>query len=302
MVAYTDLTAREMRGLEIANTDIALQRLNKLTYKVRSQSDPNTWYIVARNYSDGWMCECPDFAFRHLECKHVHAVKFSKLLRKKIYQDTFAQLVNNQNIGNYNAIDIGQIVCPKCLSANYKKFVVRHNKNSGDLQRYLCKVCNYRFTINPAFENSNASAKLITAAVDLYFKGVSLRKIADHLKQFYNFKINCSSICRWLRKFRKTVQPYVDSLVPQVGCGYQVDEMMLHVRKENIESKMTLSNQDNHINRHFDIHYSWLWNLMDSTTRFWICSRISQKRDTKSGVALLKEMKRRAPFTFSPNS
>ena len=83
-------------GLEIANTDIALQRLNKLTYKVRSQSDPNTWYIVARNYSDGWMCECPDFAFRHLECKHVHAVKFSKLLRKKIYQDTFAQLVNNR--------------------------------------------------------------------------------------------------------------------------------------------------------------------------------------------------------------
>ena len=297
-----DLTAREMGGLEIANTDIALQRLNKLTYKVRSQSDPNTWYIVARNYSDGWMCECPDFAFRHLECKHVHAVKFSKLLRKKIYQDTFAQLVNNQNIGNYNAIDIGQIVCPKCLSANYKKFVVRHNKNSGDLQRYLCKVCNYRFTINPAFENSKASAKLITAAVDLYFKGVSLRKIADHLKQFYNFKINCSSICRWLRKFSKTVQPYVDSLVPQVGGVYQVDEMMLHVRKENNESKMTLSNPDNHTNRQFDNHYSWLWNLMDSTTRFWICSRISQKRDTKSGVALLKEMKRRAPFTFSPNS
>ena len=35
---------------------------------------------------------------------------------------------------------------------------------------------------------------------------------------------------------------------------------------------------------------------MDSTTRFWICSKISQKRDTKSGVALFKEMKRRAPL------
>ena len=35
---------------------------------------------------------------------------------------------------------------------------------------------------------------------------------------------------------------------------------------------------------------------MDSTTRFWICSRINQKRDTKSGVALLKEMKKRAPL------
>ena len=59
----TELTTREMRGLEIANTDLALQRLNKLTYKVRSQSDPNTWYIVTRTYSEGWICECPDFTY-----------------------------------------------------------------------------------------------------------------------------------------------------------------------------------------------------------------------------------------------
>ncbi len=35
---------------------------------------------------------------------------------------------------------------------------------------------------------------------------------------------------------------------------------------------------------------------MDSSTRFWICSRISQKRDTKAGVALFREMKKRAPL------
>ncbi|HEY7570943.1 MAG TPA: hypothetical protein VH796_06215 [Nitrososphaeraceae archaeon] len=194
----TELTAREMRGLEIANT-LALQRLNKLTYRVHSQTDPSKWYIATQTYKEGWICECRDYAYRHLECKHIHAVKFSKLLRKKIYQDTFAPLVNSENIANYNAIDIGQVTCPKCLSSDYKKFGIRHNKNSGDIQRYLCKECNYRYTVNPAFENSKASAKLITAAVDLYFKGVSLRKIADHLKQFYGFKINCSSICRWLR-------------------------------------------------------------------------------------------------------
>ncbi|HEY7079109.1 MAG TPA: integrase core domain-containing protein [Nitrososphaeraceae archaeon] len=291
----TELTTRQMRGLEIANT-LALQRLNKLTYRVQSQSDPNKWYIATQTYKEGWICECPDYVYRHLECKHIHAVKFSKLLRKKIYQDTFAPLVNSENLSNYNAVDIGQVVCPKCVSSNYKKFGIRHNKNSGDIQRYLCKACNYRYTINRAFENSKASAKLITAAVDLYFKGVSLRKIADHLKQFYGFKINCSSICRWLLKFGKTVQPYVDSLVPQVGGVYQVDEMMLHVRKEDNKSKMTLTNPENHTNRQFDNHYSWLWNLMDSSTRFWICSRISQKRNTKAGIVLFKEMKKRAPI------
>jgi putative transposase len=129
----------------------------------------------------------------------------------------------------------------------------------------------------------------------LYFKGVSLRKAADHLKQFYNFGVDYSSICRWIRKFVDLVQPYVDSLVPKMGGVYHVDEMLLHVRKENNEQTMNHS-EENHTRRFFDNHYSWLWNLMDSTTRFWICLRLSQRRDTQVGVALLKEMKQRAPL------
>jgi putative transposase len=204
------LTAREMRGMQMANAigrrdnpEVAIQRLNKLTYKVKSQSSADTWYTVIKTYSDGWTCDCPDFTFRKIECKHVHCVKFSKLLRKKIYQDTY--LLQQQTTINQDALNVGQVVCQRCSSTNYKKFVIRHNKKSGDMQRYLCKDCGYRFIVNPAFENCKATAKIITAALDLYFKGVSLRKVADHLKQFYSFQINSSSICRWIRKFTKTV-------------------------------------------------------------------------------------------------
>lgn len=174
---------------------------------------------------------------------------------------------------------------------------MRHNKNSGHMQRYLCKDCGYRFIVNPGFENSKASAKIVNAALDLYFKGASIRKSAHHLKQLYAFSVNSSSICRWIRKFTKLVQPYVDSFVPsQVGGVYHVDDMMLHVRKENNEANMTPDNHENHTHRQFHDHYSWLWNLMDSTTRFWICSRISQKRDIHATVQLLREMKQRAPL------
>ena len=80
------------------------------------------------------------------------------------------------------------------------------------------------------------------------------------------------------------MEHYVDNLVPsQVSGVYHVDEMMLHVRKENNEIAMNLNNQENHTHKNFDNHYSWLWNLMDSTTRFWICSKISQKRDIQGG-------------------
>jgi transposase-like protein len=35
---------------------------------------------------------------------------------------------------------------------------------------------------------------------------------------------------------------------------------------------------------------------MDSATRFWICSKISQRRDTQATVELLQDMKQRAPL------
>lgn len=95
-------------------------------------------------------------------------------------------------------------------------------------------------------------------------------------------------------KFAHVIRPYVDSLVPsQVGGVYHVDDMLLQVRKEN---NSELQTKENHTRHKFDNHYSWLWNLMDSKTRFWICSTLSQKRDTVSGIEVLKDMKKRAPM------
>jgi putative transposase len=304
--------ARELRGLEMAKgigkdnqPDVSIQRLNKLTYKVRSQSDPEKWYTVVKQYaktfgdntrSGEWVCDCPDHSFRKVVCKHIHAVQFSKLLRKRVYQDTLLQTPINQNIIN-EANQLGKIICQRCASPNYQKFGTRKNKKNEELQRYRCMDCSFVYIVNPAFENAKASAKIISISIDLFMKGTSVRKIADHIKQTYGVKIHYSSVCRFIRRFERTVAPYVESFVPaQVSGVYQVDEMLLHVRKENNDMNMTLENKENHTNRKFDNHYSWLWNLMDSTTRYWICSTITQKRDTEAGRKVLKEMKQRAPL------
>ncbi len=302
---------RELKGLEIADRfgsesepNISIQRLNKMTYKVRSQSDHGKWYTVIRVYGSerfprwyqkgGWTCDCPDHTFRNVICKHIHAVLFSKLLRKKIYQDTYPTPINQSII---HATKLGKIVCQRCGGENFKKDGIRHNKKNEELQRYRCLDCKYRFIVNPAFENAKASAKTITSAIDLYFKGISLRKIEDHIKQANGIEVGDTSVCRWIRKFNRVVQPYVESFVPaQVGGVYHVDEMLIHVRKEDNEMNMTLENKENHTNRKFDNHYSWLWNLMDSTTRFWICSKITQKRTTNDARTVFAEMKQRAPL------
>jgi transposase-like protein len=126
-----------------------------------------------------------------------------------------------------------KIICQKCKSSNIVKNGKRHN-DSGIIQRYLCHDCKYRFIVNIGFEHSRKNPKIICAAIDLYFKGVSLRKVADHIKQFYEVKIDNTSVLRWIQRFADVVSPFVNSLTaPHVSGIYHVDEMMVHVRREN---------------------------------------------------------------------
>jgi putative transposase len=153
--------------------------------------------------------------------------------------------------------------------------VHRFNK-SGLIQKFLCQTCNYRFVVNVGFEHSKKNRKVIRAAIDLYFKGVSLRKTADHVKQFYGTRIDGTSVLRWIRRFT-VVSPFVDKLSAQGLSGiYHVDEMMIHTKRE----KMEVGN------------YQWWWNLMDDTTRFWVSTMVSQRREVADARAVFQDSKK----------
>jgi putative transposase len=277
------LEMREMKGLAIAAQGAQIKRINKVSYNVQSQSS-GLWYSVTREYGSekfprwytqegGWKCTCPDHVYRKVQCKHIYAVLFSKELREQIVQsrDVAERIIEPIST---------EIVCPKCSNAATVKDGVRHTKHGTDIQRYSCKNCHHRFAVNSGFEKARADPKVITAALDLYFKGISLRKVCDHLKQFYGIEISHVALIKWIRKFVKLVKPYVDSIeAPHLSGIYHVDEMMVHVRKEQNGAG----------------HYQWLWNLMDNTTRFWICAKISQKREVADARAVFQEAKKVAP-------
>ena len=266
---------RQVRGMEIISINHPIKRINKLNYKIRSQSNEKIWYNVRKEYGhnlggrqDGqWTCSCPDYIFRHIQCKHICAILFSKKLRTKIIsQDAVQPLV----IGSTDNIE-----CIKCKSENIVKDGKRHNKK-GLSQKYLCRECEYRFVVNTGFENSKKEPKLICASIDLYFKGVSLRKVADHVKQFYGVSISNVSVLRWVQRFGEVVSPFVNSLnPPHLGGVYQVDEMVVHVRREKIDKG----------------NYQWLWNYMDDSTRFWVSSMISQRREIADARAVFQDAK-----------
>jgi transposase-like protein len=265
---------RQVKAVNIVN-ELQIKRKNKLHYKVQSQLQEGLWYDVIKRYGHNlgghqegeWTCNCLDFIYRHVICKHIYAVSLRKEHHTNTKEDVLPPILPISN----------EIICQKCKSDNIIKYGVRHNK-CGDIQRYRCKECNYKFIINLGFERNRANPKAVTVALDLYFKGVSLRKVCDHLKQFHEVEVTHATIIKWIRKFVDTVKPFVDSITPPHLSGVvHVDEMMVHVRREEHEKG----------------HYQWLWNLIDDGTRFWISSLVSQRREIADARMVYQDAKQK---------
>lgn len=262
------ITTRQMKALTIVGQSDQIKRINSTNYKIKSQSS-DFWYDVTRVPQESkWNCSCPDNIFRHVDCKHIQAVLISKELRNKIVTNTDVKEIEADN----------ELIC-KCGSMNVIKIGIRHNR-SGDIQRFKCKECSHKWSDNLGFAYNKINSKIITVALDLYFKGISLRKVKEHIKLFYGIDISHRSVLNWIQKFGEVVSPFVDSLVPKEMSGvYHVDEMMVHVRKAQAEKG----------------HYQWLWNMMDNTTRFWISSKVSQRREIEDARAVFQDAKRKTP-------
>ena len=155
------------------------------------------------------------------------------------------------------------------------KIGVRHNIH-GNAQRFLCKACGRKFTHNEGFGKVKATPKAITIALDLYFKGVSQRKIVEHLNMFEGINVTQPCILKWVRKYLGLMRGYLDKFTPQLGSIWHSDEMMINVRKmEKIDGE----------------NYSWAWNLLDHETRFLIASEVTKHRNIEDARKVLQEAK-----------
>jgi len=83
-----------------------------------------------------------------------------------------------------------KINCSKCGKEHIKKDGKRKTENRGKIQRYKCLDCSHRFVLDDGFFRMRNNEKKITAGIDLYYKGVSVRKVQDNFKAFY-FYLRC---------------------------------------------------------------------------------------------------------------
>jgi transposase-like protein len=235
----TITTTREERGEAIAKLSNQIQRVDELTYTVKSQSG-NGEYCVTKVCGE-WLCECPDNKHRHVKCKHIFAVEFSNQIRKEVRINRVIQEVNVQN-------------CQYCGSSNLKKDGVRRNK-VGTIQKFYCRDCQHYFTINIGFERMKHNPQAVTSAMQLYFSGESLRNTQKSLR-LLGVEVSHKTVFMWIKKYVKLMKDYVEKFTPNVSDTWRADELYVKVKG--------------------DLKY--LFALMDDETRFWIAQEVAESK------------------------
>jgi putative transposase len=169
MIADTEtLELRMMRGCEIVATYPITQR-NAHSFLVPSQSSNKQYEVDVSSQEDS--CTCPDHTYRKTQCKHIVAVKLWLALKEKLVTQKVEESVT--------------VACKFCNSLEVVKYGTKNGK-----QNYYCKSCKRKFVNNGDFQKLKFSPQTISLTLDLYFKGVSLRKISDHLRQFHSLSVS----------------------------------------------------------------------------------------------------------------
>jgi transposase-like protein len=154
------------------------------------------------------------------------------------------------------------ITCKYCQSEN----VIKYGKYK-DVQRYYCKDCKRKFAGVDTIPKMQYPTNQISDVLNMYYEGMSLNEIRRNLIQQHNSYISDVTALNWVRRFSKPVIMEANKYKPDVGRVWVADETVIDIDGKNI----------------------WLWDIIDTKTRFLIASHMSYTRTTKDAQALMKQ-------------
>src|SRR3990167_8839514 len=115
--------------------------------------------------------------------------------------------------------------CPYCNGENIVRRGQRQTQNRGIIQRYGCQDCDRRFVVDDGFFKMKNTPQKVTLCLDLFYRGISTRKVQEHLQAFYPHNSSNVSIYKWIVKYSKMISKFTDNLNLKVGKELQTDEM-----------------------------------------------------------------------------
>jgi transposase-like protein len=213
----TDSQARMKRGLELLEGNKSIFENADGSFQVPSQTSSKSYEV--RLVGQSWVCTCPDFEYRQVNaCKHIFAVRI------QIAAKTYLKDEPKPKVFAEDAIP-----CDRCGSIR----VIRFGYDGGK-QTFYCKDCKHKFRQPSLLRKAKFSPELVSLTLDLYFSGLSLRKIARNLSDHFRIDINYSTIYTWIQRYISIVTEYVNSLAPQLSTTWHADEVFIRTRDGDV--------------------------------------------------------------------
>jgi putative transposase len=116
-------------------------------------------------------------------------------------------------------------------------------------------------------------AEYVSSALSMYYSGMSINDIRNHLKQEHNYYPSKSIVFGWVNKYTDLASKQFKGYHPQVGDVWIADETMLDVDGQ---------------------HKIWFYDIIDEKTRYLLASRVALSRTTQDAEMLMKEARARA--------
>ena len=152
--------------------------------------------------------------------------------------------------------------CPLCESEQ----VIKRGKRNG-VQVYGCKSCGRKFRHDMP-PNCRASAEVIGAPVNMYYDGLSYKRIAENLADMFDINgPSKATVFEWVRGISALSMSEVEKYKPvRLGTEWVADEMVLPVGGKKL----------------------WNWNVMDRDSRYLLASYLSPHRDESAAVEIMR--------------
>ena len=158
-----------------------------------------------------------------------------------------------------------------------------HNCGSGCKRKTggRCETCRRPgggqqvLTIDPSKpekRRQHATPIEIGAAVDMYFDGLSYRRVAENIGDYFHRPTTAVTVFRWVKDLTAKAKEIVEEQKVYTGRLWVADELQVRVGGEKY----------------------WVFNVMDSKTRFVLAAYLSRERTTRAAATAMAMARERA--------
>lgn len=146
----------------------------------------------------------------------------------------------------------------------------------GNIQRRFCKECQRKFADNYAPPNMRTPSVQVASALGMFYEGMSLNAIRRHLLQTFSNTSSNSTIYEWILKYSKVAV---------------AADRIYSVRKIKKSSQL-LGHGPFWVTNETAIKIgggnAWIWDVMDSWSRFLIASHLTSTRTARDVKGVLE--------------